>query len=326
MKSSSSNAPMKYTITSDTITVIDDAGKPCVVKRGATNFAALRQALLVEDFAAARDAMTVRGAIAAWAKGAFTLSQDGESLLFDGKALQPKFGERVLAIAAAGGDPAPLLRFYERLHKNPSYRSIEQLWSFLQHTGIPIDVDGFFLAYKGVKSDYTDCHTGTISNRPGVKNEMPRNEISDDPKNACHVGFHVGSESYARGFGQRVVICRVDPADVVCVPYDCSQQKMRVCRYEVVGNFGGTMPSTVIEQSDLPKQPEAPAAQPAESAVASAEVASKMSASELMKLSLAELRRFAAHEMKIVGASKIPGGKLVLVEKIMEILTGEKPA
>ena len=51
---------------------------------------------------------------------------------------------------------------------------------------------------------------------------------------------HVGALAYAitfcSGGGSRIVICEVDPENVVCVPYDCSQQKMRVCEYKVIGH------------------------------------------------------------------------------------------
>jgi len=38
-----------------------------------------------------------------------------------------------------------------------------------------------------------------------------------------------------------MIICRVHPKDVVSVPYDSNSQKMRVCRYKVIGNYGGDM-------------------------------------------------------------------------------------
>jgi hypothetical protein len=125
-------------------------------------------------------------------------------------------------------------------------RSVEQLWNFLQHSNIPLTTNGTFYAYKGVKSDYKDAHSGTIDNSPGAVNKMPRNKISDDPQKDCHFGFHVGALEYARGFSSLVVVCEVDPEHVVCVPYHLSSQKMRVCEYKVVGNYGGPLPSIVI--------------------------------------------------------------------------------
>ena len=151
-------------------------------------------------------------------------------------------------MASEGKDPTIVMNFWERLSKNPSYRSVQQLWSFLRHQGIPMVPDGCFLAYKGVRSDFKDAHSGKFDNKPGAIHSMPRNKISDDPKEACHEGFHVGALQYAKDFSDRVVVCKVSPEDVVCVPYDHSAQKMRVCKYEVVGNWNGEfMPDLVFE-------------------------------------------------------------------------------
>ena len=76
--------------------------------------------------------------------------------------------------------------------------------------------------------------TGTIRNNIGDVVTMPRNAVEDDPKVACHVGLHVGSFSYANGFGRHLLTVKVDPADVVSVPEDHGNQKMRVCAYTVV--------------------------------------------------------------------------------------------
>ena len=45
----------------------------------------------------------------------------------------------------------------------------------------------------------------------------------------------------------------------------------------------------------------------------------KMDEVELMEQGLDPLRKYAAHVLKIVGASKIPGGKYALVNKIAEV-------
>ncbi len=165
--------------------------------------------------------------------------------------------------------------------------------------GIPITADGCFLAYKGVRADYKDVHSGIFDNSPGQSHEMDRAAVSDDPNYHCHFGFHVGSESYAKGFGPKVVICKVDPEYVVCVPNDYECQKMRVCKYSVIGNYGCQLPSTVFE--DEPEVTEA--------------ISFDVSASELLSKSIEELRQMA--QKLVVGARHIQGGKLTLVSLIM---------
>jgi len=239
--------PPPYTLTNASITVVWE-GKPHTVQKGSPNFNALRKAIIEEKWAAIPKNLTVAKSIKDWAKGKFTLADNVFS--FEGMPLPSGINGRILKMATSGEDPTPLFKFWERLQKNPSMRSVEQLWPFLDQKGIPITKDGHFLAYKGVKSDFMDAHTGTISNKPGTKHVMPRNQISDDPNHACHEGFHVGALEYARTFSQRVVICEVDPEHVVCVPYDSSQQKMRVCEYKVIGNHNGSYMSSTTHSEE----------------------------------------------------------------------------
>lgn len=161
-------------------------------------------------------------------------------------------------MVAKGDDPQSLFNFWERLQKNPSFRSVNQLWSFLQNRGIPLTPEGNFLAYKSVRSDYKDHHSNTFDNSPGRINKMPRNMISDDPANECDPGFHVGAIAYAKSMYSdgRIVICEVDPENVVSVPRDHNAQKMRVCEYKVIGNYGSDLPSTTFVEEVTEKEQE----------------------------------------------------------------------
>lgn len=312
-----------YTLTNESVTVIWE-GRPHVVQKGSTNFLPLRTAILNEDWQAIPKNLTQALSLKAWAKGKFSLD-GGNTLSYDGRQVPSDFNKRIIEMATAGENPSALFNFWEKLQRNPSMRSVQQLWTFLQHEGIPLTSDGCFLAYKGVRQDYKDQHSGTCDNSPGAVHEMPRNQISDDPNEACHVGFHVGALEYARTFAARVVICKVDPENVVCVPYDANAQKMRVCKYEVIGNYGSQLPSTtfkeeVDEEDDeyyvttYPQNQVAPT--PEEE---TQKPLSKMSGSELFGQSTEELRKYAAKTLQIVGASRIPGGKTSLIARIMEV-------
>jgi len=272
-------------------------------------------------------------------------------------------------MVAAGDNPQPLMKAWERLEQNPSYRSRNQLFDFLmRNPGIPFTDDGYLLLYKGVRADFRDHHSGKFDNSPGQKLFMKRNRVSDDPTKVCHFGFHVGARSYAVSFGVgKTVICKVDPADVVCVPNDFSQQKIRIHRYEVVGVDGGmTLPDTV-QNVDVKVPTPTPAATPAgveppidpidpnEPLVAPVKVTkhtdnspleedetapkadgdhsqavvlplvgtawdrlNALDSLELMSESIGELRKYGRHNCLVVGASKLPGGKEVLVPAIVE--------
>ena len=382
-------AALPFTLTNESITVVFE-GKPHVVQKGSPQFNALRKAIIAENWKAVPKNLTVAKSIKDWAKGKFTLN--GDNFSFQGKEIPNNINSRIIQMATKGEDPTPLFKFWERLQKNPSMRSVKQLWTFLEHGGIPLTKEGTFLAYKGVKNDFKDAHTGTVDNKPGMVNKMPRNQISDDPNHACHEGFHVGALRYAQSFSQRVVVCEVDPENVVCVPYDSNAEKMRVCEYTVRGNHNGELlPSTTFSEEvtrvkkEVTAKVEAPpydpendflaepcdecgAKMPAEyldqecsyhliecslydeftpeepeektppkkvkgkdkkkahkamkkagkKLAASFDRLKKATMADLMSESLDTLRDYAGKGLKIVGASKVPGGKTALVSVILK--------
>lgn len=306
--------PLKYTATNDSVTVVWK-GAPVTVKRGSANFDGLRKALLREDWDEIPHHLRSDSSIERWAKGKFKVV--GGVVHFDSMPLPVDINNRVVEMAAKGEDPTPVMLFWERLQKNPSWRSVEQLWRFLNNVGIPLTEDGCFLAYKAVKADFKDVYSGTIDNTPGQVVTMPRNQISDDPDQTCHYGLHVGALEYTGNFhsGGRMVICKVDPADVVCVPNDHSFQKMRVCKYVVVGMHGeGHMPSTTIKDEELPQL----AKQLPGGKKRSKEFQRLDSLDEslLMKESYDTLRNYASKGLEIIGASRITGGKWSLIQAI----------
>ena len=250
------SSPPAYTMTNESITVVH-GGKTYAISKGSPQFLNLRKALVDERWDDVPKHLTVSRSLEAWARDKFTLERG--TFLYEGKELPKEFNNRIISMATGNEDPEPLFKFWERLQRNPSFRSVQQLWGFMVQKGIPLTKDGCFLAYKSVTESFMDHHSKKIDNTPGTTNELPRNQISDDPNLECHFGFHVGAIEYARSFGsdnRRIIICKVDPADVVCVPRDCSSQKMRVCKYRVVGNWNGQhMPSTTIDPGDYGDEP-----------------------------------------------------------------------
>ncbi len=272
-----------------------------------------------------------------------------------GQPLPEAIKRRVLRLSAEGKSPNPILRFYERLQKNPSKRSVDQLFPFLEKLNIPITEDGCFLAYKSVRDDYMDAHSGTISNKPGTTVKLPRNLVSDDPREACHFGLHVGAPGYASTFSSKLMIAKVDPENVVCVPYDASQEKMRVCEYKIIGHHGDDLPTDVMDGEEelenlheneaveveeeeidntdqLEKSQRKSAKKEARKAGTSVKTKrvekkidkrrfdkfKKLDAQKLLEYSLDDLRQYATYGLEIVGASKIAGGKTALVGKIIK--------
>lgn len=172
-------------------------------------------------------------AIKAYCKGEVEVK--GNTVYYNDKPVHNAVTDRILEFMRKGLPYKPLIKFLERLMRNTSMRSVEQLYPFMEHAGLQITSDGMIIAYKGVRNDYYDVHSGTIRNMPGDSPErLNRNEVDDDPQSACSYGYHVGSWQYASGFGPRVMRVIVDPGSVVAVPYDCQSQKVRCTYYEVL--------------------------------------------------------------------------------------------
>lgn len=178
------------------------------------------------------------------------VSFDGNNILFDGDVQSGPLADHLLRCLESGvQDYAPVVKFWEKVATNPDERSREQLFTWLRSHEFTITEDGDILGYKGVITDaegkYLSSHSGTafvdgveikgrIPNNIGTVVTMPRAKVQNDPGVACHYGLHVGDWSYASNFATVTLEVHVNPRDVVSIPRDESQRKMRCCRYKVV--------------------------------------------------------------------------------------------
>ena len=160
--------------------------------------------------------------------------RDGEVLL-NGQALHGALVDKIIDFATRSLPIQPLLNHLALWEQNPSFRSREQGFRFLENNHLPIREDGFFMAYKRVMNRdgvLVDCHSGTIQQVLGRELRMDRAKVDDDPQRTCSYGFHVCSIKYLKHFyGDTLLAVLVSPADVVAVPYDYNDSKMRVCAY-----------------------------------------------------------------------------------------------
>lgn len=154
--------------------------------------------------------------------------------------LEDGLTDRLLEILKKKESATVMLRFLANMYQNTSRSAIHGLFGFLKANDLPFTPDGHFLAYKKVRYDYFDIHSGTFDNSIGKTAEMPRNKVDDNPDKTCSTGLHICSKDYLPHYGSsdskvnRVIVCKVNPADVVSVPRDYNNAKMRCCRYEVV--------------------------------------------------------------------------------------------
>lgn len=173
---------------------------------------------------------------------------------------------RMIEMMQEGFPVDPLIAFMDNLMENPSQRAVNELYGFLENCSLPITPDGHFLAYKKVDGEFLDVHSGTVNNTPahlmdletrtslpittakGVTVDlvndqtvvsMPRNMVDDDRDNTCSAGLHFCSRSYLQSFGgSKILILKINPADVVSIPSDYNNAKGRTAKYTVVGLLG----------------------------------------------------------------------------------------
>jgi len=134
----------------------------------------------------------------------------------------------------------PIVKFISKLFNNPNYSTRQQLFTFMQKNGMPINHDGCFFAYKVVRSDYMDKYSNTMNNSPGNKLEVTWDEVDTNPNVTCSRGLHCCSIEYCDSFyspGDRLICVKVDPADVGTVPTDYNGSKLRSRAYEVLSDI-----------------------------------------------------------------------------------------
>jgi hypothetical protein len=170
----------------------------------------------------------------------------------DGEPLPDSLSARVLDFFNNNLPFEPLLKFWAKLKNNPSFNSRQMLFKFLEHNGHPITTEGNFIAYRAVRNDFLDKHTGTMDNSVGNVVSISRSKVDDNPNNTCSHGLHVATMSYAQSFANgddRLLDVEINPEDVVAVPTDYNGTKMRVCKFKVVAESKGLINKPLVESS-----------------------------------------------------------------------------
>ena len=187
------------------------------------------------------DLIDVRKTIKSWSNGNVTI--DNDVCKYRGRPVAPALGAMLLNLIKNKIDCQYFVKFIDNLMQNPSNRSLEQLYTFLVRNHMPITEDGCFMAYKAVDGDFWSYHADEVTGERvrymiGDKPNMPRNMISDDFNLHCHRGLHACSMEYLKFWSAvHLMIVKINPKDVVCVPNDHNFSKMRVCEMEVMAEI-----------------------------------------------------------------------------------------
>ena len=220
------------------VTVVID-GKPHTISKTHITYQKVVDAIKAQDWDTVKNTIDPVKVVLNY--GAGNISVKGEQLFWKGQPFAGVLASRMIQMLQDGFTIEPMVLFMHNLMKNPSKRSVDELYGFLEKNSLPITPDGHFLAYKKVRRDFKDIHSGTMDNSPGTIVEMERNQVDDNKDQTCSTGLHFCGLSYLDHFGgsdSRTVIVKIDPADVVSIPSDYNGAKGRACRYEVIGEMG----------------------------------------------------------------------------------------
>lgn len=188
-------------------------------------------------------------------------------LHYRGKPLPPELSEKIVRMVQEGSPLTPLLRFVEKLWRNPRRTARYEGLLFFVANQMMIHEDGDFIAYRKVSLDYMDFYTGTVFQKPAmmlteeerarfpyttdrkdavtglIENgltiiEMDPAEVDEDRNRTCSQGLHFADYSYAEtsyhGGSGRLLVVKINPADVVAIPSDYRNKKGRCYRYAVL--------------------------------------------------------------------------------------------
>jgi hypothetical protein len=210
---------------------------PHTISKTHITYEKVKAAIKAGDWQTVEDTIEPKKVVLNYGSG--NVSIQGEKLFWKGTEMHGAIVNRMVAMLQDEFPIEPLVLFMENMMQNPSHRAVNELYGFLEKNNLPITPDGHFLAYKKVRDDYKDVYSGTFDNSVGRVCEMERNQVNDDKDQTCSAGLHFCSQGYLGHFGgERVMIVKINPCDVVSIPTDYNNSKGRACRYEVVGEVG----------------------------------------------------------------------------------------
>lgn len=171
----------------------------------------------------------------------------------DGDPYDGDIADTILTFYEADEEFEPLVLFMEKLLMNPNEHSRAHAYRWLANKSFALDSSGNVLAYKSVVKqpdgsylshssgnaivDDEEHRSGPVPQRLGSVVALPRSEVTFDPSIGCSYGLHAGTWEYASNFmwgGSTVLLVRIHPRDIVSVPTDARDQKMRVSKYRIL--------------------------------------------------------------------------------------------
>lgn len=210
------------------------------------NFNRIKEAITNRDFASIPALADIVTSVRNWLNNGRDFELRGDQVYLNGTPFSREITNKVLSMIEAGANAEPLYAFLRKVRENPSKTAQDELLLFCVANGFMIHEDGDIIAYKSVRGNYTDIHSGKFRNAVGDVVTMERHTVDDNRDRTCSTGLHFASHEYAStwagtidGTNRRLMVMKINPRDVVSIPSDYNNQKGRCCRYEVISELKG---------------------------------------------------------------------------------------
>lgn len=188
-------------------------------------------------------------------------TMEGSQIFVDGQPLHAELNQHILNLLEERDERGWIAfsKFVDKLYRNVDPYVQDQFFPWLKYQfensgHLSLDEDGDLIAYKGVSksgegigyslhSGYalvkdgdqvTEYKHDRIPNKIGTEVFMPRAMVAFDPNEPCSYGLHVSNKSYADGYGNCTLMVKVDVSDIVSVPVDSYNQKVRASKYKIL--------------------------------------------------------------------------------------------
>lgn len=225
-----------YIISAKGNITINIIGKSVIISKNHINYNEIRDALESWDIDTILELIDIEQELKINFNNPDITFKNGE-IYFRGTVIRNTLVDKIIKFYRNGLPFAPLVRFLENLMLNPAEHAVNELYGFLEAKGFTLTDDGCFLAYKRIRDDWKDFHTGKICNTIGTVVKIPRKSVDTDRNRTCSIGLHVCSEDYLPYYYNnqgRIIVVKVNPKDVVSIPADYDNAKMRCCEYIVL--------------------------------------------------------------------------------------------
>ena len=227
-----------HVLTTQGLTVLLDS-RPIAIPRSHVNFDEIVEHLNDNNPDELRRLLDVKQSVSDFTQGKIEIHD--RVLTYGGQELNTSLTSKILEFMRAGDVnlAAPLINFLDKLMLNPSHRAVQGLYDWVAVSNMPIAEDGDLYAWKIVNADYFDYYSQTLDHSPGNIVTQTRNMCDEDPDQTCSNGIHFCSFGYLSNYhagddSRRVMLVKINPADVVAIPRDYGTAKGRCCKLTVI--------------------------------------------------------------------------------------------